>query len=186
MPRESEYVINPATGRIVRKGGRAYNRWRRAHPLEEEPQVVPAPNHVRRVRTTNHTPRQVRSASVSRWSPSPASYLACCSTASAPTPVRKPKPALERRLSGPPPLSRCDAWGEEMFHAYRPNPQAPNTEHAWPEKQAHDTVSEDSVRSHDTIMDLLQDQGRDLLDAYNDPNVDFMQVLAKAYGLQDK
>ena len=36
----SEFVVNPDTGRVIRKNGKAYKRWRRAHPQEPEPPIV--------------------------------------------------------------------------------------------------------------------------------------------------
>jgi len=43
-----EFVVNPETGRVIRKDGQVYRRWRRAHPTAPEPPTVP-PNHRRGV-----------------------------------------------------------------------------------------------------------------------------------------
>ena len=63
----SQYVVNPLTGRTIRKEGRAYKRWRRAHPTEPEPPVVV------------DNPRL-------RWTP-PVHHERTPSTSSYPTPV---------------------------------------------------------------------------------------------------
>ena len=39
---EHEYVVNPLTGRRIRKDGQVYKRWRRAFPRNQEPPLVDA------------------------------------------------------------------------------------------------------------------------------------------------
>ena len=52
----SEYVMNPETGRTIRKGGRVYQRWRRAHPNSPEPLSVDPPRHRHRRRHHHRRP----------------------------------------------------------------------------------------------------------------------------------
>ena len=41
----STYVVNPLTGRVIRKDGQTYRKWRRAHPGEAEPPSVDPHRH---------------------------------------------------------------------------------------------------------------------------------------------
>ena len=203
----SEFVVNPDTGRVVRKNGKAYKRWRRAHPQEPEPPIVdsqrkkvtrpsrrppiypnmdhainpPRPTDTRPWLSTQHHPPPTTGAE---------DWHGChlCSYRGPPTKMVGPS----KPFAQPPMRRRVGGFGGEGSHhggwtnCWSSRPPYPSP----PPYMSSTDVSRDGSpgMNHDTdddndrvIHQLLQDQGPDLLQAYEDPNVDFMQALSDAY-----
>ena len=175
-PHAREYVLNPLTNRVIRKGGKVYNRWRRTHPNEPEPPVISmhpwsitppnSPVVASQPSRSYHDDDNVapRSRSWDRYD-----------THTQPHDLSGKDPA--RSLS-PPPLRRANALGEEGFRAQYGIPFAATEPALRPPMKSPRKLQDSGV-----VEDLLRTRGPDLLRAYHDPNVDFMDELANAFGV---
>ena len=224
----SEYVINPETGRTIRKSGQAYKRWRRAHPTAPEPLTV----------NPNHSRRGVHNLPVID---TPTTQPSRCATSeSRSTPRVHPRPTIDgfhrfqrspvdqrsdslaypdhsfrpyvnepsfRRSSLPVPHSSATRFasprsGREPYHkhgmrsaspenlswsrvrapiapsAVHPESDEVGRTHLLHHEYANNNKDDDDTR---VIHQLLHEHGPTLLQAYQDPDVDFMQVLLDAY-----
>ena len=101
----AEYVVNPLTGRVVRKDGHTYKRWRREHPMAPEPPTV-------------HRNRTLVSENAAHTS------------ASLPVPPARtpPMPLLARSASVHAPLGLPDTINSPVSQGYEP-PQLRRNRH---------------------------------------------------------
>jgi len=183
-----EFVINPRTNRLIRKGGPTHRQWLKLHPeaaelpivhaLHKQPHAKPdalaAPTNAKESTKKNKSRKRKRPAAVTgtTWVP-PATTASSGSTESLPHDTDPEKTnawpvQLPELPMSPPPLRRCHAHGEEGFRALM---------------QDDDDVA---LPEHDLgamTDEVLHEHGPALVNAFQDPGVDFLEEAAKLLGL---
>lgn len=211
--KHQEYVINPATGRVIRKNGPTYRRWRRANPNAPPPRILSeslSTNSSDEKHTVSHTPHSTPclltpddplDTSVKTLPVSVPTSISAASLRhefkssdshghrttkeepmSAPLPTNSFTQSNGREpQSAPPPLLRSNAMGPDDLHDLLN--VSNNSTH--PSIECHD-VNMGYVCDSDIVADqLLIDRGPELLQAYENPEVDFLETLAEAFGITE-
>ena len=164
-----DYVLNPDSKRLIQKGGAAYRDWKRRHP--EATDLEPVPFHMLPPRLQ----RQARYRSGGLPGLSPLSRPPPPVTGRAYTPVRHhsspdtPMSPLGHVTPPPLPLTRCNAWGPEEFESKR--------------KEEQSAIRAEEHDADILVDEILAQRGPELLQAYQDPQVNFLDALSESFGM---
>jgi len=170
-----QFVINPETGRIIQKNGATYRRWKRRHP--ETPDLAPLPSRLlppRLVPQVRYGVGSLRHPSAMPPCRPPAPgprHLPGRSHSLPATFIPSPPPPLEKPVGS---WTRRNAWGPDDLEALLK------------ESETHSTDPGAISGDHDSdvmVDEILEQEGPSLLQAYQDPQVDFMDTLAETFGM---
>ena len=172
-----DYVVNPDTNRLIKRNGKTHRRWKRQHPDATDLQGVSADQ-----KTTPLTKKQkpnvgedlsplVRPQAPVPWRPS-----------APPAPLKMPLRSASAPVDGEldmPPLTRQNAVGAAGFEQLK-------RQQARMQEDANMLPACDGQPQDVNLWvdEVLAQKGQQLLQAYQDPNVDFLATLADMFGLR--
>ena len=164
-----QYVINPDTGRLIRRGGATHRRWKRCHL--DAPVLEPVPLHMLtprlQQRVLNIPPPLVRYPTPVLRADRPHYPTATRSAAFA-----SEFPTWPQRFVSQPFMSNNNAYSCGDLDSKMDDPEGVNERTPLVDENADMLVDE-----------VLTHHGPQLLDAYQNPDVDFMDTLAEAFGM---
>ena len=173
-----DYVVNPDTNRLIKRNGKTHRRWKRQHPdatalpgVSADP--VPGPL------TKKQKPYLPKNLSPVVRPQGPVPWLPSAPPAPGKMPLRSASAPVAGELDMPP-LTRQNALGAADFG---------RLQRQQPRVQAEDTNMTPVYDgfTHDVnlwVDEVLAQKGQQLLQAYQDPNVDFLATLADMFGLR--
>jgi len=176
-----EYVVNPRSRRLILKGGLTHRRWRKANPGASDLMVV------------HREPRDV--PAVASQTPHPKKATArVCSTSEKAQPRTDPAQTSVASSQSEQLSRRCK---RDSTTAQASGDVNPSLLYRYPkdtDEKVSNTipVSSAEVPGLNTELDVeiwidevLQTHGGALLEAYNDPSIDFLEAASKVIGLVD-
>ena len=166
----TEYVVNPMTGRMIKRSGRVYKKWRRAHPDQPDLEVISVPTTTRvrvpqfgtapvvaAAQDSKTTPQEhAATHELHDWSSVPQQVVASATVP--PTRHMLPTSRLPGNLS--------------------------ITEHL-PQPMDHVDVHQHERHVDRWVQEWLREHGSDLLMNFNDPHVDFLQASLDKLGVHE-
>ena len=167
-----QYVVNPDTGRLIRRGGPTHRRWKRCH-LDAHV-LQPVPFHMLTPRLQE---RVIKQPELER----------------APTPLwRDNHPYYPSHRRSPSFDAEFPSWPEHLVaqpfmtnrQASCPPPSVTDIDVKMDDIAEVPSTSTTTRESTDLLVDeVLTQHGPALLRAYENPQVDFMHTLADAFGM---